>query len=85
MPFVTLARREWSAARRASSMAAQGNALGLHVSTETSPEGTTLIPDVSFINFDLMPSAKFTQLVLERHPFVMFFLLLDVLPDLRNV
>ncbi len=43
----------------------------LFVSVGLSPNGTALIPDVSFVSFQIMTPTKLAKLVLERHSLVM--------------
>ena len=66
-------------------MSAQGIALGTVVSSYRSIKGAALIPHVALIDFDVVPFAEFSELVLKRHFLVMFLLIFNVFSNLRNV
>src|SRR3990172_8312394 len=47
-----------------------------------SPNGTALIPGVSFVQFQSMTAAESTELILKGHSLMMLWLVLDVLLEL---
>ncbi len=72
-------------AQRASTMSAQGNALGRQSTKDEAPKWAVLIPGIAFVQFYVVAFAEGPEFVLEGYLLVMFFLVGDVFFHLIDI
>jgi hypothetical protein len=77
--------RRFNTAQRASTMSAQGNALGRQSTHDEAPKWAALIPDIAFVQFYVVAFAEGPKFVLEGYLLMMFFLAGDVFLHLLDI